>query len=254
MTELSRSLSVLADGAPLEDFNHAALSGSDSLNLFPFPYTLKLWNLSDENYLRLSRAKEVTVFHDDIVLASGTLSDVFRRITREGAVTTAVFSLGLPLWEALVSLSVEAGVKASETVRRILAASGTGIQLLGWAGDDPTFTRGQAFCGRASECVALVLSAADARGYLVPSGLCVVPKEGLPVSQHLTEEDLIEAPAFPSGGLMVLRTRPAGWSVGKTISVTWGGETTKGLIIERSVSADSLSGPWQTELLAQIML
>jgi hypothetical protein len=37
---------------------------------------------------------------------------------------------GLKLWEAPVSLDVEAGVTVSETVQRLLDASGTGIQLL----------------------------------------------------------------------------------------------------------------------------
>ena len=85
---------------------------------------------------------------------------------------------GLPLWEAQVSLSVEAGVTVSETVNRILESSGTGIPLLSFPGKDPVMTRPQAFYGRAAECVDEALSAARARGYLTEAGLGIVPEEG----------------------------------------------------------------------------
>ena len=88
----------------------------------------------------------------------------------------------MDLWEAPVSLSVEAGVSVSETVRRILTASGTGIRLLSFPGRDPVFSRGQAFCGRTAECVTEALSAAGAKGYLVPAGLCILPAEPLPAT------------------------------------------------------------------------
>ena len=76
---------------------------------------------------------------EDSCLAFGQVSDVFTETVPEGTITTVAFSLGLNLWESQVSLSVSSGVSVSETVRRILAASGTGIRLLSFPGEDPVF-------------------------------------------------------------------------------------------------------------------
>ena len=252
MPDLSRTLSVLADGQPVTGFNHARLTGTDSVGLEPMPFILRLWNLSDSDYYMLSAAKRISVRYDDSVLASGAISDVCRLRAPEGRITEVIFSAGLFLWEAPVSLSVEAGVSVSETVRRILSASGTGIPLLSFPGEDPVRTRGQAFFGRAAECVEEALSAAGARGCLTDAGLCVVPSSGLPVSMALTEADLTDAPVRTPGGLLILRTRPTGWLLGKRISVFWKGERYEGLVTERSVDADNLEGNWQAELLIDL--
>ena len=172
----------------------------------------------------------------------------------EGTVTEVLFSAGLRLWEAPVSLSVEAGVTVSETVRRILSDSGTGLPLLSFPGEDPVRARGQAFSGRAAECVVSALSAADARACLTPSGLCVIPSSGLPVSMTLTEHDLTDVPVRAGSNLLVLRTKVAGWPLGKTVSVQWQGETAEGLVTERSVDADSAEGSWETEILMEVKL
>ena len=252
MPDLSRELTVAADNMPVIGFNHARLTGVDSIGLEPMPFALRIWNLSDSDYYLLSAAKRISVRHDDSVLAAGDISDVFKRSVPEGMVTEIIFSAGLHLWEAPVSLSVEAGVSVSETVRRILADSGTGITLLSFPGEDPVRTRGQAFFGRAAECAEEALSAAGARVCLSPAGLCVIPSSGLPVSMELSEEDLLDAPERAGGNLLLLRTKPVGWPLGKMISVAWEGETWTGLVTERSIDADNMEGKWQAELLVQI--
>ena len=140
--DLSRTLTVLADGEELTGWRYAGLAGKEALGLLPLPFTLELHNLPEESYLKLSRSSALSVLHEDSVLAWGTVSDVYRFFSQDGTVTKAVFSPGLPLWEAPVSLSVEAGVSVSETVRRLLSASGTGISLLSFPGPDPAFSRG----------------------------------------------------------------------------------------------------------------
>ena len=252
MPDLSRAISVIADGYPVTGFNHARLTGADSVGLEPMPVTLRLWNLADSDYYLLSAAKRISVRHGDSVLASGTVSDVCRHSVPEGRLTEVIFSAGLFLWEAPVSLSVEAGVSVSETVRRILSASGTGIPLLSFPGENPIRTRGQAFFGRAAECIAEALSAVGARGYLTDAGLCLVPSSGLPLSMALAEADLADAPVRTPGGLLILRTRPTGWPLGKRISVSWKGERYEGLVTERSVDADNMEGNWQAELLIDL--
>ncbi len=128
--ELSRALSVYADGKALTGFCHACLTGRDALGLYPMPFTLQLWNLADSDYHALCASKNLSVRHEDSVLASGRVSDVYLQIVPEGKITEVVFAAGLGLWETPVSLSVEAGVSVSETVRRILEVSGTWIPLL----------------------------------------------------------------------------------------------------------------------------
>ena len=252
MQSISRNLTVTADGFPLTGFRRARLTGRDTLGLCPMPFTLRLWNLSDSGYYLLAASKELSVSSGDAVLASGAVSDVYRRMTPEGRITEVVFSPALSLWEAPVSLSLEAGASVSETIRRILEASGTGISLLSFPGSDPVRTRGQAFAGRAAECVAEALSAASARGCLTAAGLCVVPAEGLPVSMALTEADLTDEPVPAGGRLLTVKTRPIGWPLGKTVSITWKGTAATGLVTERSIAADNMEGPWQAELLMEV--
>ena len=252
MPDLNRSLSVFADDQPVTGFRRAYLSGRDALGLYPMPFILRLWNLADSDYHALRAAKHLSVRHADSVLASGRVSDVYLRIVPEGKITEVVFAAGLGLWETPVSLSVEADVSVSDTVRRILSASGTGIPLLSFPGEDPVRSRSQAFYGRAAECVKEALSAVGARGYLTESGLCVVPAEGLPVSMELSEADLLSNPVFVVNGQLLLRTRIIGWPLGKQVSVNWKGVQIRGLVTERSVDADNMEGNWQSELLMEV--
>ena len=246
--ELNRRLTIEADGVLLSGFRRARLTGHDALGLYPMPFVLRLWNLAQADYLLLCSAKTLSVQSRDSVLASGSVSDVCRWAVPEGRVTEVVFAAGLNLWEAPVSLGVEAGVSVSETVRRILAESRTGIPLLSFPGADPVRSRSQAFYGRAAECVEEALSGAGARGYLTDSGLCVVPAEGLPVSMTLSESDLLDEPVFTGEGLLLLRTPPVGWPLGKTVSVKWKDGSHEGPVLERAVYADNLEGKWESEL------
>ena len=248
---LFRSLTVLADGEQVTGFCYARLTGREALDLLPLPYTLRILNLPDSGTGQLYAAKEVSVLRDNSLLACGRVSAVLRQNVPEGALTEVVFSPGLPLWEVPVSLSVEAGVSVSETLRRILAASGTGIPLLAFPGEDPVRIRGQAFYGRAAECVNEALSAVPARAFLGPAGLRVIPREGLPVSLHLSERDLIDVPSF-TDGRMILRTTVTGCPVGERASVKWKNGSAEGLVTERRMEADTQNGKWETTLIVQI--
>ena len=248
---MNRTLIILADGEPVTGYARARLLGTERLGLYPSMFMLHLWNVAEEDYLALSRSREVTVLHEDVVLVSGTVSDAFRSRGKSGTEAHVAIAPGLKLWEAPVSLDVEAGVTVSETVQRLLDASGTGIQLLSFPGEDPVVSRGQAFFGRAAECIEEALGKTGAGCCLVPSGLCVVPKEGLPVSMVLTEEDLMDVPSFNCGGDMVLRTGPVGWTLGKGVEVRYGETVNRGLITERRLNLDTGDGAWRVELIVQ---
>ena len=253
MPELIRTLTVGADGQDILSFNRAHLSGRDALGLLPQMFMLCLWNLSESDYLMLSRAKKVTVRRENSVLAFGTVTDAHQEMTPDGLVTRVVFSSAIDLWEAGISLSLPAGASVSETVRALLEASGTGLSLLAWMGEDPVFSRGQAFFGRAAECISSVLSAVHARGYLTENGLGIVPDLPMPVSMVLSSSDLIDTPSFAAGGLMILRTSVTGWPLGKRVRVQWDRKAVEGIIIERGVDADNVQGKWEAELLIEVV-
>ena len=225
---LFRSLTVLADGEQVTGFCYARLTGRETLSLLPLPYTLRILNLPDSGAGQLYTAKELAVLRENSLLAYGRVSAVLRRNVPEGSLTEVVFSPGLKLWEAPVSVSVEAGASVSETLRRILAAS-----------------------GRAAECVNEALSAAAAGACLCPAGLRVIPREGLPVSLHLSERDLIDEPSF-TDGQMILRTTVTGWPVGEKASVKWKDGSAEGLVMERRIDADTMNGKWENTLIVQM--
>ena len=253
MEEMNRELTVLADGELFASGTRFRLSGKTTIGLYPSLFTLQAWNLSDADVFRLMNTRELSVLHGESCLAFGIVSDVFRQTVPEGTITTVAFSLGLNLWEATVSLSVEAGVPVSETVRRILAASGTGIQLLSFPGPDPVSSRGQAWYGRAADCVTSALSVTRARPYLVPAGLCVIPAEPLTATLHLTEKDLTDSPMIADHGKkLILSTTVTGFQPGEEMTLEYGGQHYGGLILERLVEADTVSGPWLTQLLIEL--
>lgn len=250
--QIYRSLKVFADGIEVTGYSRIRFTGSERIGLFPYLFRLRIRNLSDDGYLALSRCRTVTVKSGEAELVSGQLADSVRTVIRQGTVTTVCFSPGLALWQSDVSLSMEAGATVRETVEQILEVSGTGIRLITSDGMSEAFYRPQAFYGRAAECIGEALSASGARACLVPSGLAVVPASGVLVSLSLEGEDLLDAPEFPHRGLMLLRTRAAGWTLGKGVRVSWEGEQYTGLIRERSFDLDTGDGPWNTELILEL--
>ena len=250
---MNRELSVLCDGQHFAPDCRFHLSVRTGIGLFPSLFLLRCCNLSDADVFRLRNTKSLSVYRDDSCLAFGKVSDVFRETVPEGTMTTVAFSLGLDLWEAQIFLSVPAGATVSETVRLLLDASGTGIQMLSFPGEDPAFFRGQAFFGRAAQSVAEALTAAGAKGYLVPAGLCVVPAEPLEPTLHLTKADLTDAPMIAAGGKkMILSTTVTGFQPGEEMTLEADGERRQGLILERMVEADTAYGEWKTQLVIQL--
>ena len=250
---MNRELSVLCDSQVFAPGCRFHLSGKTGIGLFPSLFLLWCRNLSDADVFRLRNTKSLSVSRDDSCLAFGKISDVFRETVPEGTVTTVAFSLGLDLWEAQISLSVPSGTTVSETVQLLLEASGTGIRLLSFPGADPAFPRGQAFCGRAAEGIAEALTAAGAKGYLVPAGLCVVPAESLEPTLHLTKADLTDAPMIAAGGKkMILSTTVTGFQPGEEMTLEADGKRWQGLILERMVEADTSYGDWKTQLVIQL--
>ena len=260
-------LSVFLDGLPFTQGTGFRLTGRVDLNLYPDLFVLQCRNLPKEGILQLQNSRQISVVSNGSrlasrkitsllngsCLASGQISDVYTQTVPEGTVTVAAFSLGLDLWNAEVCVSCPAGTSISDDIRAILEASGTGIQLLSFPGEDPLPLRGRAYVGKAADAVASALSQANASGFLTPAGLQVIPKNPLPASLHLTETDLTDRPVFAdSGRKMILSTNVVGFQPGDEMTLSYEGTTTKGLIVSRLVDADSYAGPWKTELLIEI--
>ena len=312
---MNHSLTVITDQYPLPLSGHRLhLQGKEELNLYPDLFTLECWNLSQGAFLHLSRSRMLSILYGKSCIAFGEVSDVYRRTVPEGEVTEVAFAKGLSLWESPVSLSVPAGLSASEIVSVLIHIHDSDVthasdvihnydselthdldsqlthsydsiltqnrsvtlSLLGWNGDDPIFTRGQAFHDRTALCLTSVLSSAGAKGTLIPVGtapgsrfaasdasrsaftipggygLCVIPSGGLPVSVHLSARDLLDAPSFTSNNLMVISTRPIGWQVGATLALEYKDSIRVGTIIERNLDLDTMTGSWKTELLVEL--
>ena len=256
---INRSLSIMLDGEPMPFSGRIRLRGKDELSLFPALFTLELWNLPEELYLRLSRARDISVSHEDACLVSGRVWDVYCHGTGEGSVTSVSISLGLDLWEAVVSLFVPAGTAVSEAVRQILSASGTGIPLLSFPVSDPVSSRGWSFFGRAADCISEALSSVSCRTMLTLSGLMVVPASGLPEAVRITEADMTDAPASAGGtlrgtqSLMILSAVVSGWRPGQTVELDYHNIHIRGIITERSVDADTGDGAWKCELILELI-
>ena len=263
MSTLDRRLVLSLDDVPLPLSCRLSLQGCHTLNLFPDLFQLQAWNLSESTYRRFLNGRELTVSVPGAsvsssapahagLLVSGQIADVTRHPTPDGSVTSVTFSPGLSFWESAVALTVPAGASASETLRMLLAASGTGVSLLAFPAEDPVFARPQIFFGRTAEAVEAVLSACSPRpsALLTPAGLTVVSvSEALsrPASLILRESDLAGPPVEASAGLLC-RMPPAAWPLGTAVEILLPGGKASGLLTRHRIEADTGNGPWYSEL------
>ena len=95
---------------------------------------------------------------------------------------------------------------------------------------------------------------------LTPSGLMVVPPSGLPEAVQITENDLTDTVAFAGGiqrgtkQLAILSAAVSGWRPGQTVEVRQGSVSIRGIIVSRSVDADTASGPWKSEMIVEVSI
>ena len=103
INRMDRTLTIMADGEPVTGYARVRLLGTERMGLYPSLFMLHLWNVAEEDYLALSRSKEVTVLHDDVVLVSGTVSDAFRSRGKSGTEAHVAIAPGLKLWEGCIA-------------------------------------------------------------------------------------------------------------------------------------------------------
>ncbi len=268
---MTRSLTLLADNREEGHGCRMRFRARSVPGLLPMPCLLEIWNLPEDDFKRIQIAKRIAVCCDRDVLAAGRPVKVVQEIGN--AVVSVIFSPVLPLWEARVSLSMPAGIRASDTVRALLAASGTGIGLLSWTGEDPIFARGQAFRGRAAEAIASVMEAAGARGVMMPAGLALY-REGKASGGtiNLKKEDLLASPGMIrtdsvrtdsvrtdsvrtdsvgtnssgriGGVIRILKITPRALTPGMTMTWPTASGREQGMLQEWLLDADTAEGPW----------
>ena len=190
---LDRTLTVQVDGEEIAGLPHVRLTARYGQSLYPYPFFLRIWNASETVYHRLERAKTILVLHGETVLAAGNFVDVTREVVDEGSLITVTFALGFHFWNSWVSLSVEAGATAGNTVRQLLSAAGSDMQLLTEPENNAIFTRPETFFGRLPEAIADVLSACGVRPYLVPAGIAL-KKADEPEREALMDLDSVSGP------------------------------------------------------------
>ena len=241
---VNRTLYALIDNETIEADYQLHLRSRSAMSLCPQLCFLSLRNISVATLSQLHNGKNISVSTGISLLAFGEITDVIQRQTEDGNLTVVSFAPGLSLWEAAVSLSVPAGLSASDTIRQILASTGTGCSLIAYTGDDPIFSRGQTFHGRAADAIVSVLSAANLSDavYWTQAGLCIRADASDPV----LIPELSDSPQQTSAGF-ILPVPPAGWSVGQAIRY---GDIS-GLIREICVDVDNTAGPWKMELLVR---
>ena len=249
-----RSLHVFADGREIAQSCRIRLSLIESMSLLPALCSLEIENLSDASAALLSAASIVEVYSSSLsshagssILASGSILSVFPRIQSGRRILSVSFSPGMALWQSAVSLSLTGGMRVSDTIRAILAASGTGIRLSAFLAEDRPLSRPQAFFGRACDALRLLAESVQARICLTPAGLCVVDPSLQSPTLFLPEDALRSDPVFLHDRC-ILSTEAAGWPLGTCLQFNWKGSSYQGLLSARMLNLDNGDGPWQSQL------
>lgn len=257
---VDRSLTVFVGEDEIGAGCHMKLDASFMLFAFQNPAVLDIWNLSEKSKWRLMEGGYIEVLRGDDVLAYGEVMEVKTFVDKKGFVTRVTFSASHSLMQSQVSLTVPAGTSASDTVRQILLKSGTGMQLLGWQGNDPVLDRPQSFFKRAAFAIEDVCNAAGVKVAYSPQGIWTVPEDFEDVQNssfpvyHLSALNYHVSPSIQDGNA-TLMLDPAGWRVGQWIEFQDEDEPDaeyEGLIINHKIAADNLDGYWYSLLTVQL--
>lgn len=251
MADIRRDLRLFADGQELAQGCRMTLTARLGLSLRPALHQLQIRELSESSAAMLSGARQIEVRSGNSVLAFGMLSEVLTRTSGGQRITDLVFSPGLSLWQSSVSLAVPAGMKVSETIRRLLTASGSGISLAAFAAEDVFFSRPQAFFGRTCDALSLMAETVHADAFISPAGLCISGRTQREPGLVLSKGDLLTTP-IRTGNRLLLVTAMTGWQIGAFARIAWEEASWTGRLVSAFLQADNVSGLWKAELEAEL--
>ena len=261
----SRELAFMADGSEIAAGCRIHLTAREELTLRPALHLLEIRNLSDSDAARLQAAQTLQVFSAGSLLVQGTPLDLHTRAEHDGRITSVTFSPGLALWQSAVSLSLSAGMRVSETVRALLAASAPTfssvsrvsafqssvspafVPLAAFAAQDRVISRPQAFFGRTCDAISALAESVSADACLTPAGLCISGRVSSEFPLLIPENALLSAPV-QKGSRLLLNTDMIGWPLGSWAQIHFRGQVLRGRLVSRLIDADNRRGPWSAQL------
>ena len=247
MQSLTRDLHLWTGGREHARGCRMLLRSRETLSLAPQLFRLEIFDLPDSSSALLSSSPSLEVRSAGSILAAGEILDAVTRTESGRKITAVSFSPGLSFRQASVSLSVPAGMTVSETIRSVLKASGTAVSLAAFHAEDRRLSRPQAFFGSACAAVSVPAAAVRADAFLSAAGLCVLDRSPAAPSLVIPRESLTQAPVHTADSV-ILSTAVTGWPLGARVRYTWQGADREGRLISRLIHADSVAGPWKSEL------
>ena len=245
--KIERDLHLFADDTEIGQGCRMKLILREEFSLMPQLFTMEIENLSESSAEKLANCREMAVRSNGSVLAVGDSIFCCPRWIDGRKVLAVSFSYGFRLWKAAVSLSLAAGMKISDTIREVLKASGTGIQMAGYTARDFALTRPQAFFGRACEALERLADSVDGRAGLTPAGVCVIGAGEQTPTVVMPEDGLLSEPIFLKDRV-ILKTGIVGWPLGTGVQFIWKGNAWNGVIVSRMMDLDNAEGPWESQL------
>lgn len=242
-----RELRIFADGREIAQGCRIRLSLLEHMSLLPQLYSLEIENLSESSQAQVASASSIEVQSGNSVLASGSVISVCPRNESGRKILSVSFSPGFGLWQSVVALSVTDGLSVSDTMKAVLASSGSGVPLAAFLAKDKNMTRPQAFFGRVCDALRILADTVSAKACLTAAGLCVVDPSLQAPTVYIPESFLAEDPVFLPDRY-ILKTEIAGWPLGTCLQFTWQGRTYQGLLSARMLNLDNVEGPWQSQL------
>ena len=247
MEQFIRDLHVFLNDHEIAQGCHMLLTAQTTLTLRPALHHLDVYDLSDSSMAMLAGGGVLEVRTGISVLSRGEVTEHYTSRQKGKTITSIVFSPGLSLWSSSVSLSLSSGLKASDTMKALLAASGTGISLAAFAAEDAAFFRPQAFFGRICDALAVLAESVHADIFMAPAGVCASGRDQRAPSAAIPESSLLSVSPI-SGSSLILSTTMLDWLPGTVIQTKWQGSSITGRILSSLIQADNVSGPWKSEL------
>ena len=242
-----RELRIFADGREIARSCRIRFSLLEHMSLLPQLYSLEIENLSESSEALVSSAASIEVQSGKSVLASGSVISVCPRNESGRKLLAVSFSPGFGLWQSVVALSVTDGLSVSDTMKAVLASSGSRVPLAAFLAEDIRMTRSQSFFGRVCDVLRILADTVSADVCLTAAGLCVVDSSLQSPTVYIPESFLTEDPVFLRDRY-ILHTEVAGWPLGTCLQFTWQGRTCQGLLTARMLNLDNVEGPWQSQL------
>jgi len=245
--DMRRDLHLFADDTEIGQGCRMRLTLREEFSLMPQLFHLEIENISESSAEMLANCREMAVRRNGSVLAVGDSIFCCPRWIDGRKVLAVSFSYGFRLWKASVSMSLAAGMKISDTIREVLKASGTGIEMAGYTAKDFALTRPQAFFGRACEALERLADSVDGRAGLTPAGVCVIGAGEQTPTVVMPEDGLLSEPIFLKDRV-ILKTGIVGWPLGTGVKFAWKGNIRKGIIVSRMMDLDNADGAWESQV------